>query len=418
MKQKIVEKRGITLIALVITIIVLLILAGVTIVTLTGENGILTKAGNAKISSLQATEKEKIILAYQAVKADKLANQDTTEITAEELRNQFITDNGEEEITISKEGNIFTIIMKNGTYKLDDEGIIEIIGEGIDDDNGTSKTASKITKSDYGKSVNYTVSVTNNSTNNKEEISGWRIFYADDTNIYLTTESYVKCSLLAKTTNNGMKTEHQVTWSTGDANNPTAKFDNVLQDYIGSESITTNNPARKWISLYFSKSYSSTNNNMKAVAYMLDIHAWSEYADNDYAEYAIGGPTLELFVASYNKTHDEQLEIEASSNIGYRLKRSSDSEMQNYLKNFTIGDTLYIPTYENGSKTMWLASPSNNSAEEIMVVYSGCDDESNGGYISNNEITNNENGFKPIVCLKSSTKLKLSSDGNSYEIVK
>ena len=37
-------KRGITLIALVITIIVLLILAGVTIVTLTGENGILTRA--------------------------------------------------------------------------------------------------------------------------------------------------------------------------------------------------------------------------------------------------------------------------------------------------------------------------------------------------------------------------------------
>ncbi len=35
--------RGITLIALVITIIVLLILAGVTIVTLTGENGLLRK---------------------------------------------------------------------------------------------------------------------------------------------------------------------------------------------------------------------------------------------------------------------------------------------------------------------------------------------------------------------------------------
>ena len=35
--------RGITLIALVITIIVLLILAGVTIATLTGENGLLRK---------------------------------------------------------------------------------------------------------------------------------------------------------------------------------------------------------------------------------------------------------------------------------------------------------------------------------------------------------------------------------------
>ena len=42
------ENKGITLIAIVITIIVLLILAGVTISTLTGDNGILGKASMAK----------------------------------------------------------------------------------------------------------------------------------------------------------------------------------------------------------------------------------------------------------------------------------------------------------------------------------------------------------------------------------
>ena len=42
------KERGITLIALVITIIVLLILAGVSIAMLTGNNGILTQAQNAK----------------------------------------------------------------------------------------------------------------------------------------------------------------------------------------------------------------------------------------------------------------------------------------------------------------------------------------------------------------------------------
>lgn len=36
---------GITIIALIITIIVLLILAGVTVATLTGDNGLLTKTG-------------------------------------------------------------------------------------------------------------------------------------------------------------------------------------------------------------------------------------------------------------------------------------------------------------------------------------------------------------------------------------
>ena len=42
------RNNGITLIALVVTIIVLLILAGVSIAMLTGENGILTQARNAK----------------------------------------------------------------------------------------------------------------------------------------------------------------------------------------------------------------------------------------------------------------------------------------------------------------------------------------------------------------------------------
>lgn len=51
MEEKLKSKQGITLIALVITIIVLLILAGVTIATLTGENGILTKATQAQIET-------------------------------------------------------------------------------------------------------------------------------------------------------------------------------------------------------------------------------------------------------------------------------------------------------------------------------------------------------------------------------
>ncbi len=41
------EKRGITLIALVITIVVLLILAGVTIATLTGDSRIIGKSNNS-----------------------------------------------------------------------------------------------------------------------------------------------------------------------------------------------------------------------------------------------------------------------------------------------------------------------------------------------------------------------------------
>ena len=56
------NNRAITLIALVITIILLLILAGVTIAMLTGENGILNKATTSKQKTEEATAEERVKL--------------------------------------------------------------------------------------------------------------------------------------------------------------------------------------------------------------------------------------------------------------------------------------------------------------------------------------------------------------------
>ena len=68
------NNKGITLIALVITIIVLLILAGVSIAYLTGNNGILTQANTAKTDTAKAEAVEKINMElnalYSAVMAD------------------------------------------------------------------------------------------------------------------------------------------------------------------------------------------------------------------------------------------------------------------------------------------------------------------------------------------------------------
>ena len=64
------EQKGITLVALVITIIVLLILAGVSIATLGGQNGILTNADKAKLASLEADAKEKIDIATTSIKTE------------------------------------------------------------------------------------------------------------------------------------------------------------------------------------------------------------------------------------------------------------------------------------------------------------------------------------------------------------
>ena len=56
------KNQGITLIALVVTVIVLIILAGVSIATLTGDNGILTRANDAKEKTKQAQQYEEKVL--------------------------------------------------------------------------------------------------------------------------------------------------------------------------------------------------------------------------------------------------------------------------------------------------------------------------------------------------------------------
>ena len=83
-KDKNMRNKGITLIALVITIIVLLILAGVTIATLTGENGILTRANDAKTETEQAEEDELRKLT-QVEAATYLKEHEYTDVSGEKV---------------------------------------------------------------------------------------------------------------------------------------------------------------------------------------------------------------------------------------------------------------------------------------------------------------------------------------------
>ncbi len=91
------RNKGITLIALVITIIVLLILAAVSIATLTGENGILSQANKAKIETRGASVEEECNL----WKINQEMDNKTTEETAQTL--QELLDSLEERNLITAE---------------------------------------------------------------------------------------------------------------------------------------------------------------------------------------------------------------------------------------------------------------------------------------------------------------------------
>ena len=123
---------GITLIALVITIIVLLILAGVSIATLTGDNGLLTKSNEAVVENEKGEERDQVALAYQAVKLDELADSDSDDdITADNLKTA-LENNGIKQATVTAETDgSLTVQMPSGNkYKVTQTGVITDVKTG------------------------------------------------------------------------------------------------------------------------------------------------------------------------------------------------------------------------------------------------------------------------------------------------
>ena len=104
------KNRGITLIALVITIIVLLILAGVSIAMLTGNNGILTQAQSAKTTTENKNAEEKVKIAVMSARAQSDAASLKIDKLKAEIANQGGTaTNNEFPLNVTMDGKSFTV---------------------------------------------------------------------------------------------------------------------------------------------------------------------------------------------------------------------------------------------------------------------------------------------------------------------
>ena len=113
------KESGITLIALVVTIIVLLILAGVSIAMLTGENGILNQASKAKEETEIGKYKEALDVIRPGLEVEKAIGG----LTEEEYLNRY-----EEEIKKDKIFENASIIREENTIKIiTEEGYIFVV---------------------------------------------------------------------------------------------------------------------------------------------------------------------------------------------------------------------------------------------------------------------------------------------------
>ena len=184
------KNYGITLIALIVTIVVLLILAGVAISMLTGENGIINQALQAKEQNEIAEEKEKLELAVQAAKTKT----EWGEITEDNLKTELDTNIGSGKYNLDKDVKLYVVTYTESkrSYYIDENGKVgEVVereglkvGDYINympDENIEGYTSDKLTETITGSTSN-TSTITQDSQYAKDGTGmTWQILriYAD-----------------------------------------------------------------------------------------------------------------------------------------------------------------------------------------------------------------------------------------------
>lgn len=229
---------------------------------------------------------------------------------------------------------------------------------------------------------------------------GWRIFYSDGENIYLIADDYIEKTYVPKDSDGIVtigegNTNWQLPFSVGNSENFFAKINDDIRN--------------KWFKKYIESGYEGTSYSFGLTEYFLDIDLWSGFKDSQgYAKYAVGTPTLELFIASYNRTHPASTIVTRVNNeYGYQVKGAGADAYSYSVSNLDDSNNLYVIKDNTKARGCWIATPS--SGEKY----------GSGGYnlgrdffnIRYNSMIDNEafytatRGSRPIIVLNSDVEI-------------
>lgn len=429
------NNKGVTLIALVITIIVLLILAGISIVLAIGENGIVNKAIKAKAETIVAQEKELVNLAHIGVSVDP-----GKVVTEEEFQHEMDNLAGDGKTIVSdnldETFNVF-FVETNHNYIVNNSKVSSFIKGISAKDIAMSEDKSEF----YGAVVNnYHADITGIDYN--EGIFGdndqkWIIFYAGSLggnnvdNIYLISKSFLHYDYIPETANGNKMNLGQYTqerkYSLG--------FTDILNEYADGTDMVPNEVK------YLNQEYfdylgtgKSTSNNARAAAYLLDTSVWNVFKDKSgYADFAVGGPSLDMIFESYNDKYGTEYLTRVESNLGYGLSING-GETWTYATGsgaggirpisslFNYQDKTYMVSERGGEfgvnsvMNAWVCSP-------LYAKYNGYLQYSELPTLSSNvsgiypqAVSNSCCEIRPVVRLKANTQLERNEDG-TYSII-
>ena len=358
MKLKNNRQKGITLIALVVTVVVLIILATVSINTVLGDNGIIGRAQKARDSyqNSQKSEDEQM-----AVLANEMAEYDEKE----------------EGITATVDGKTVTITKDNvGTY----------LGKVV---SNYKPTATTVTVG----STTYTVS-------NK-----YRLYYVDfdgkygeNNGVYLkadcTSNNYelpITDTTTADASNIKIKALNPSLYKTG-VTSPTASNNNM-------KAVTFLTNTSNWNSLKTGASLADKVN------YVVGAPSVEMMMDSYNTKYGLNDKAINTDELTEDTERAKLVYQYTSGDVGYKVGPCHDNETEYdyYTSDYSVKtdsaiDSMYYPGSGNN---YWLASPSAGYAYYLLHVnYDFGGNMNTSGFGA-------DYAFCPLVSLKSSVSLQL-----------
>ena len=351
----------------------MLILVGVT-VTVAINGGLFEKSKEAAKGTEIGREKEELTSAITTAYDEATGKIDKTKL--KDALSGWTVD--------GEEGGPYTVTSPN-------QNIYNVAINGtITEKSKTSEVT--ITAENYGDKVAYSAGGVND----------WKIFYKDENYVYIITSDYL----------NNVNLPTGLNMSTYE-NYPYSAYWSSVSNFtsIGASDITTA-VADKYGLSWLKNNAGLTNNNAKATADLLNVSAWTaKFGNASKGIEAIGGPTLEMWVKSWNEKSTIQLKTENSvrgyfvgptttgslsevadeydsAKGGYMVKVSNDTKLYKE-------ESLYFPhvsTYGN-CVAYWLASPSTDGDFVNAIL--------KDGLVSRGRYHDCGYGVRPVVSLPS-----------------
>ena len=362
-------QSAITLVALVITIVILLVLATVSI-NLAMNGGIIDKSKIAVDKYSEEEIGEQIKLTYLEYEIEKLykTNTDVKDFMEESL--EKIYGIGNVTVTPKNTTELFPMIVSINGISYD------LLSNGT-----TEKRADYATlESLYGKVVNgYTgYSAT--------DVTEWKLLYVDEEN---RDALIISSNVL-------------------EPPQPTAKGIPFVSrggvEYIGSNDVASFEFGKNYNGLWLDICTTNVETGTSiATAYLCDPNNWSDYVTGK-AKYAAGGPTIEIIMGSFFEKSINNIsdKFNTINSTGYQKKNVLSPNMQ-------LSDIKKELYYTNGK--YWVASP--NGSHDGRALYF---DKDYSLLINANLTPSAKNiGLRPIVCLPVSA-IQINGEGDNITL--